>query len=112
VSHHTGENSGGMFLSCHNTEQQPKDLWLLDSGCRNHMTGNKDLLSCIDSSISSDITHGNDYLVKVQGKGTVPILTKQNIKKDINNVYHVPDLKHNFLSVKQLIEHGYKVLFE
>jgi hypothetical protein len=32
--------------------------------------------------------------------------------KDINNVYHVPDLKHNLLSVGQLIEHGYKVLFE
>jgi hypothetical protein len=112
VSNHTGETSGGMFLSCHKTEEQPKDLWLLDSGCNNHMTGNKDLLSCIDSSISSDITLGNDSLVKVQGKGTVPILTKQNVKKDINNVYHVPDLKHNLLSVGQLIEHGYKVLFE
>jgi hypothetical protein len=76
------------------------------------MTCNKDLLSCIDSSISFDITLGNDSLVKVQGKGTVPILTKQNVKKDINNVYHVPDLKHNLLSVGQLIEHGYKVLFE
>jgi transposase InsO family protein len=76
------------------------------------MIGNKDLLSCIDSSISFDITLGNDSLVKVQGKGTVPILTKQNEKKDINNVYHVLDLKHNLLSVGQLIEHGYKVLFK
>jgi hypothetical protein len=42
----------------------------------------------------------------------VPILIKQNVKKKINNVYHVPDLKHNLLSVGQLIEHGYKVLFE
>jgi hypothetical protein len=47
------------------------------------MTGNKELLSCIDSSISYNITLENDYLVKVQGKGTVPILTKQNVKKDI-----------------------------
>jgi hypothetical protein len=76
------------------------------------MTGNKELLSCIDSSISSDITLGNDYLVKVQGKGTVPILTKQNVKKDIYNIYYVPYLKHNLISVGQLIEHGYKVLFE
>jgi hypothetical protein len=112
VSNHTGENSGGMFLSCHNTKQQPKDLWLLDSGCSNHMTGNKELLSSLDSSISSDITLGNDNLVNVQGKGTVPILTKQNVNKDICNVYHVPDLKHNLLSVGHLIEEGYKVLFE
>jgi hypothetical protein len=112
VSNHTGETSRGMFLSCHKTEEQPKDLQLLDSGCRNHMTGNKELLSCIDSSISSDITLGNDYLVKFQGKGTIPILTKHNVKKDINNAYHVPDMKHNLLSVGNLIEHGYKVLFE
>ena len=112
VTNHTGNNSAGMFLSCHTTEQQPKDLWLLDSGCSNHMTSNKELLSSIDSSISSDITLGNDHLVKVQGRGTVPILTRQNVKKDISNVYHVPDLKHNLLSVGQLIEKGYKVLFE
>jgi hypothetical protein len=101
-----------MFLSCHKTEEQPKYLWLLDSGCNNHMIGNKDLLSCIYSSLSSDITLGNDSLVKVQGKRIVPILTKHNVKKDINNVYHVPDLKHNFLNVGKLIEHGYKVPFE
>ena len=101
-----------MFLSCHKTKEQHKDLWLLNNGCNNHMTSNKDLLSCIDSSISSNITLGNDSLVKVQGKGTVPILTKQNEKKGINNVYHVPDLKHNLLSVGHLIDHRYKVLFE
>jgi hypothetical protein len=99
VSNHEGETSEGMFLSCHKTKEQHKDLWLLDSGCINHMTGNKDLLSCIDSSISSNITLGNDCLVKVQGNGTIPILTKQNVKRDINNVCHVLDLKHNMLSV-------------
>ena len=41
AEHHTKDTSRGMFLSCHKTEQQPKDLWLLDSGCNNHMTGNK-----------------------------------------------------------------------
>jgi hypothetical protein len=66
ISHHEGETSKGMFLSCHKNEEHHKDLWLLESGCNNHMTGNKDLLSCIDSSMSSDITLGNDSLVKVQ----------------------------------------------
>jgi sarcosine oxidase delta subunit len=112
VSNHEGETSDGMFLSCHKTKEQHKDLWLLDNGCNNHMTSNKDLLSCMEFSILSDITLGDDSLVKVQGKGTVPILTKKDVKKDIHDVYHVPDLKHNMLSVGQLVEHGYKVLFE
>jgi hypothetical protein len=76
------------------------------------MTGNKYLLSYIDSSISSDITLGDDSLVKVQGKRTVPILTKQDVKKDRNGVYHVLDLKHNLLSGGQLVKNGYKVIFE
>ncbi len=29
------------------------DVWFLDSGCGNHMTGNKDLFSSIDTSIQS-----------------------------------------------------------
>jgi hypothetical protein len=112
VSNHEGETLDGMFLSCQKTEEQHKELWSLDIGCNNHMKDNKDLHSCIDYSISSDITLGNDSLVKVQGKGTVPILTKQNVKKDTNNVYHVLDLKDNLLSVGNIIEHGYKVFFE
>ena len=32
VSNHMGETSKGMFLSCHKSKEQPKDLWLLDSG--------------------------------------------------------------------------------
>ena len=73
---------------------------------------NKYLLSCIDSSISFDITLGDDSLVKVQGKRIVPILTKQDVKKDINDVYHILDLKHNLLSGGKLVKNGYKVIFE
>jgi hypothetical protein len=64
-SNHEIDTSYRMFLSCHKTKEKHKDLWLLDNGCTNHMKGKKDLLSCIDSSISSDITLGDDSLVKV-----------------------------------------------
>jgi hypothetical protein len=76
------------------------------------MAGKKKIFSCISSSLSLDITLGDDSLVKFQGKGTLPIFTKHDVKKDIHDVYHVPNMKHNLLSVGQLIEHGYKVIFE
>lgn len=102
-----------MFLSCHISEDiHTKDLWLLDSGCSNHMTGNKDLISCIDTSTNSEITLGDDSRVKAQGKGIVPILTKQNQRKEIHDVYYVPNLKHNLISVGQLMEHGYDIIFK
>jgi hypothetical protein len=44
VSKIEGETSEALFLSCQLTEQiHNKDVWLLDSGCSNHMTGNHDL---------------------------------------------------------------------
>ena len=43
------------------------DIWYLDSGCNNHMTGNLNLFSSLDNSIQTDVT---------LGKGIVGILTK------------------------------------
>jgi hypothetical protein len=64
------------------------------------MEGNTYLLYLIHSYISSDITLGDESLFKFQGKGIVTILTKQDVMKDIHDVYHVPYLKHNLLSVR------------
>jgi hypothetical protein len=106
--------SESMFFSCQVTEEASNnhDLWLLDSGCNNHMTGNKDLFSSLDSSVTSQIKLGDDYQKKVVGKGIIYVLTKQDEKKDIHDVYYVPGLRHNLMSVGQMNEHGYKVIFE
>ena len=55
---------------------------------------------------------GDCTSIKDEGKGTIPILTKKNQNKYIPDVYYVPQLKHNLLSVGQLMEHGYAVLFQ
>jgi hypothetical protein len=106
--------SESMFFSCQVTEEarNSHDLWLLDSGCNNHMTSNKDLFSNLDNSVTSQIKLGDDYQKKVLGKGVIYILTKQDEKKDIHDVYYVPGLRHNMMSVGQMNEHGYKVIFE
>jgi hypothetical protein len=102
-----------MFISCQITkEDHNKDLWLLDSGCNNHMTGNKKLFSSIDSSIQSEITLGDDYHVKALGKGVVSVLTKKNEKKYILDVFYVPNLRHNLISIGQLSQNGYDVRFK
>ena len=52
------------------------------------------------------VTLGNNVQVTALGKGIVDILTKQGESKYIPNVYHVEGLKHNFLSIGQLIQKG------
>ena len=51
-----------------------------------------------------------DY-IDVKGKGIVVLKSLFGLKY-ISNVLHVPDIDQNLLSVGQLMEKGFKVLFE
>ena len=105
------ETSDTLFLSCQSQQILEKDVWLLYSGCSNHMTGHNDLLSNLDTSLITTISLGDDHLNKASGKGVVPVLTKHGEVKNIPNVYYVPNIKHNLLSIRQLMAHGYDVTF-
>jgi len=101
-----------MFLAC-NTMHAPSDkVWLLDNGCSNHMTGNKDLVANLDVTVQTEVKLGTDKTVAVDGKGVVNIVTNQGEPKTISEVYYVPGLKHNLISVGQLMQKGYKVIFQ
>ena len=67
------------------------------------MTGNLNLFSSLDNSVQIDVILGNNVQVTILGKGTIDILTKQGKSKYISDVYHVEGLKHNLLSIGQLI---------
>ena len=45
-------------------------------------------------------------------KGTIGILNKPGEQKTIPDVYYVKGPKHNFLSIGQLIQKGYRVYME
>jgi hypothetical protein len=82
-----------VFLTCNVTQESANDIWFLDSGCSNHMTGSMDLFSSIDTSIQSEVKLGNECKVTVNGKGVVSIYTKDNHKINIDDVYFFPGLK-------------------
>eukprot|EP00253_Pinus_taeda_P008962 PITA_08962 len=83
-----------------------------DSGCSNHMSGNIEMFFDLDESVKSEVTLGTDRKVSVMGKGRVNILTKKGEKKYISDVYFIPSLKHNLMSVGQLMQKGYNVFFK
>lgn len=106
------ENSSEtLFITCHIAEESPSDSWFLDRGCRNHMIGNRDLFDYLDSYIKSEVKLGNNDTVEVMGKGTINVMTNFG-KRTIPNVYYAPGLKHNLISHGQLVQKGYKVIFE
>lgn len=88
-----------------------EDLWFLDSGCSNHMTGNKKWFSEMDENFRHSVKLGNGARMVVQGKGSIKIRVSGMIQI-IQDVYYVPELSNNLLSIGQLQERSLAILIQ
>nr|XP_028956410.1 uncharacterized protein LOC114824173 [Malus domestica] len=59
-----------------------EDVWYVDSGCSNHMTGREDVLVDVDRSITVKVEMGTGQLVDVVGKGSLVVNTKMGRRTD------------------------------
>ncbi|XP_021989247.1 uncharacterized protein LOC110885829 [Helianthus annuus] len=110
LMHEKEEDEETMFM-IFNIEETTKDgCWYLDSGCSNHMTGDKSLFVTLDESERREVRTGDNKKLEVLGCGDVLIRFK-GVEKRVPNVYFVEGLKHNLLSVGQLVQKGYEVKF-
>ncbi|XP_038904297.1 uncharacterized protein LOC120090652 [Benincasa hispida] len=116
------QQQGGAHVGVHQEEDQlfvatcfslvtQCDGWLVDSGCTNHMTSDKELFKDLDKSFKSRVKIENDEYFEVKGKGIVSIESYARTKL-ISEVLFVPEIYQNLLSIGQLVEKGFKVLFE
>nr|GEX97566.1 retrovirus-related Pol polyprotein from transposon TNT 1-94 [Tanacetum cinerariifolium] len=80
-------------------------LWIIDSGCSKHMTGNRALLKNFVEKFLGTVRFGNNDFVVIAGYGDV-VIGSMTIKK----VYYVEGL-HNLFSVGQFCDKGLEVAF-
>ena len=84
--------------------------WILDSGCTDHMSSNKTGLSNFKSKVTNVLIANNES-IKTTGVGEIECKSATtNIV--LKNVWHVPNLGRNLLSVSAITRAGYKVKFE
>ncbi|KMT07734.1 hypothetical protein BVRB_6g146570 [Beta vulgaris subsp. vulgaris] len=76
------------------------------------MSNSRSLFEELDVSHKSEVRLGDDKKVQVEGKGTIAISTSNGKKKLLQDVFFVPNLAHNLLSVGQLVKNGYVVVFD
>lgn len=88
------------------------DVWVLDTGASNHMTGRRDALVSLDTSVGGTVRFGDGSLVPIEGMGSVLLQTKKQSHKVLTEVYYIPKLKSNIVSLGQLEEGGCKVVLE
>lgn len=109
------ENSttkSNMFMTQSSIDKSLSGVWFMDSGCSNHMSGNKSLFKELDESDKGEVRLGDDKPMSVEGKGIISIRTIHGNTKLLSEVQYVPKLAHNLSSVGQLIRYGYKVVFD
>ncbi|GJW68387.1 retrovirus-related pol polyprotein from transposon TNT 1-94 [Tanacetum coccineum] len=81
-------------------------LWIIDSGCSKHMTGNRALLTNFVEKFLGTVRFGNNDFAVIAGYGDV-VIGSMTIKK----VYYVEGLGHNLFSVGQFCDKGLEVAF-
>ena len=78
--------------------------WVLDTGATNHMTGCRQSLASLDESVRGVVLFGDGSMVKIHGIGAVTIVGKNQDHHVLTEVYYIPSLKCNIVSLGQLEE--------
>lgn len=70
-------------------ERKFSQLWYLDNGASNHMTGDKTKFSKLDENITGEVKFGNGSTVCIRGKGSVSFKCKTGEERVFNDVFYM-----------------------
>ena len=82
-------------------------LWYLDSGCSRHMTGDRSLFKVFESKKGGNVTFGDGSKSQIKGKGIISLPGLLDIANDL----YVEGLRVNLLSISQICDQDFMVLF-
>ncbi|KAG6518300.1 hypothetical protein ZIOFF_021704 [Zingiber officinale] len=68
------DDNNKLFFSTMDDEKSG-EIWYLDSGCSNHLTGNQSAFEESDKNYSSHVELGDGRQVKIEGKGVIAVHT-------------------------------------
>jgi hypothetical protein len=89
-----------------------EDTWLIDSGASEHMTRQRDILSCIsENKFSQKVTLGDDYQYPIKGVGESNYKLNSGNSLKMKDVLYVPGLTKYLLSISALENKGFRVSF-
>lgn len=97
------------YVELHGAKRE--DAWFLDSGCSNHMCGDKAMFYQLNEDFRQLVKLGNNTKMTVLGKGNVR-LQVDGFNHVVTEVFYVPELKNNLLSIGQLQEKGLAILIQ
>ena len=93
-------------------DSRASENWILDSGCKFHMTPNQDWFSIYEPVYKGAVLMANNASCKVAGIWTIHIRMFDGVVCTLSDVRHVPDLKRNLISLSILDPKAYKYTSE
>ncbi|XP_047267486.1 endoplasmin homolog [Capsicum annuum] len=99
-----------VFTAMEATRLNNKNTWFRDSGCTQHMTSKQEYFMKLEFAKGS-VKLIDKTTLEIVGKGTVAIEAPKGTKF-IQDFLLVPDLDQNLLSIGQMLERDYMLLFK
>lgn len=90
-------------------EVKQSSMWYLDTRAINHMTGDKCKFREVNKRIQGYVKFRNESKVIIVGRGTIFFQCKSREYHKLDEVYYIPDLCSNIISLRQLAECGYEI---
>lgn len=90
VAENTKVEVTDLFMASSGSGVEHKDIWLLDNGCSNHMTGSKNIFKCLNESINQMVLLGDNNMMKVAGVVIVIFRSKTGTLRELKHVQYVP----------------------
>ncbi|XP_050910070.1 uncharacterized protein LOC127123938 [Lathyrus oleraceus] len=111
---HVGESDTNDMLLMKNTQSnnEQTNMWYLDSGCSNHMTGNKNWFIKLDESVNKVTKFADGKHVTSEEKGNIIMVRNGGRRANITDALYVPSMTSNLISTSQLLSKGYNTKLE
>ncbi|WVZ83650.1 hypothetical protein U9M48_030778 [Paspalum notatum var. saurae] len=86
---------------------RPDDgVWYLDTGASNHMTGNGEAFCELNRDVTGKVKFGDGSTVDIVGHGAITFGARGGGHQILTDVYYIPRLRSNIISLGQLDEDG------
>lgn len=101
-------------IAC-NTKIEKSNIWCLDSAATKHMSNDRQSFTTFNANEKLRVNMACDQWTNSHGIGEIELNVKLKNKKTnrikLSNVIHVPALRNNLISISQITNKGFKVIF-